>query len=171
MAVRINRITNANVYVDGASFLGKTEEIKLPDITTIMSEHKALGLVGKLELPSGLDKMDGEIKWSSFYKDAMAKMANPFQFVSLQVRASVETYGSQGRVEQKPLVVFMTVSFKKNPGGTIKQHDNAEFPSSFSCYYLKQVLDGQDILEFDVMANIYKVEGVDLLVDYRANVE
>jgi len=171
MAVKINRITNANVYLDGGTLLGRAEEIKLPDVAAKMSEHKALGMVGTIELPSGFDKMEGEIKWSSFYKDVMTKVANPFKFVSLQVRANVETYTSQGRTEQQSLVVFLTVAFKKNPGGTFKQHDNAEFPTGFACYYLKQVVDGQDVLEFDPMSNIYKVAGKDQLAEYRANVE
>ena len=171
MSVSINRITNAKVYLDGGTLLGKAEEIKLPDVTAKMNEHKALGMVGTIELPSGFDKMEGEVKWSSFYKDVMTKVANPFKFVSLQARCSVETYTSQGRTEQKSLVTFLTVAFKKNPGGTFKQHDNAEFPTGFACYYIKQVLDGQDILEFDPMSNIYKVAGEDQLANYRANVE
>jgi hypothetical protein len=171
MAITINRITNANIYLDGGSLLGKAEEIKLPDVTAKMNEHKALGMIGTVELPSGFDKMEGEIKWSSFYKDVMAKVANPFKFVALQVRANVETYGAQGRIEEKALVTFLTVAFKKNPGGTFKQHDNAEFPTSYSCYYIKQQLDGQDVLEFDAMSNIYKVNGEDMLANYRNKVE
>lgn len=171
MAIEINRITNANVYLDGGSLMGKAEEIKLPDIVAKMAEHKALGLAGTIELPSGFDKMEGEIKWSSYYPDAMAKVANPFKFVSIQVRCNVETYGGQGRTDEKPLVTFLTVAFKKNPGGTFKQHDNAEFPTSFTCYYIKQVFDGQDVLEFDAMSNIYKVNGEDMLANYRANIE
>ena len=169
MGIEINRITNANVYVDGGSLMGKAEEIKLPDITAKMVEHKALGLAGSIELPSGFDKMEGEIKWSSFYKDVMAKVANPFKFVSIQVRCNVETYGSQGRTTEKAMVTYLTVAFKKNPGGTFKQHDNAEFPTSCAVYYIKQVLDGQDILEFDALSNIYKVNGEDMLANYRAN--
>ena len=169
--IQVNRIVNANIYIDGTNLIGRAEEVKLPDIQAIMNEHKALGMVGTIELPSGFDKMEGEVKWSSFYKDVMTKVANPFKFVSLQVRCSVETYTSQGRTEQKSLVTFLTVAFKKNPGGTFKQHDNAEFPTGFACYYIKQVLDGQDILEFDPMSNIYKVAGEDQLANYRANIE
>ena len=169
--IQVNRIVNANIYIDGTNLIGRAEEVKLPDIQAIMAEHKALGMVGTIELPSGFDKMEGEVKWSSFYKDVMTKVANPFKFVSLQVRCSVETYTSQGRTEQKSLVTFLTVAFKKNPGGTFKQHDNAEFPTGFACYYIKQVLDGQDILEFDPMSNIYKVAGEDQLANYRANIE
>ncbi|MCO2667078.1 phage major tail tube protein, partial [Pseudomonas aeruginosa] len=52
--VQINRITNANVYLSNNSMLGKAEEIKLPDIQAIMAEHKALGMIGKVELPGAL---------------------------------------------------------------------------------------------------------------------
>lgn len=43
----------------------------------IMQEHKALGMVGKIELPAGFDKLEGEIKWNSFYHEVMRKTANP----------------------------------------------------------------------------------------------
>ena len=161
--IQLNRVTNANIYVDGNCLLGKAEEIKLPDITTVMSEHKALGMVGKIELPSGFEKMEGEIKWNSFYRDVWLKMNNPYSMVQLQVRSSVETYGAMGRMQQQPLVTFLSVMFKKNPMGTFKQNDNAEFSSSFACYYIKQQLAGEDMLELDVLANIYKVGGVDQL--------
>jgi P2 family phage contractile tail tube protein len=169
MAVNLNRITNANVYLANGSLLGKAEEIKLPDVQAKMVEHKALGMICTIELPSGFDKMEGDIKWSSYYPDVAAASANPYAFLPLQVRCSVETFGAQGRVAQKPLVTFLTVAFKKNAAGTFKQHDNAEFPNSFSVFYIKQVFDGQDVLEIDVLSNIYKVNGVDMMADYRAN--
>ncbi|MDO8771926.1 MAG: phage major tail tube protein [Burkholderiaceae bacterium] len=167
--IQLNRITNANIYMDGNSLLGRAEEIKLPEVSAMMTEHKALGMVGKIELPSGFDKMEGDLKWNSFYADVWLKVANPFSAVQLQCRSSVETYTSQGRTQQSALVTFLTVAFKKNPLGTFKQHDNAEFNSAFACYYIRQQLDGADILEFDAMANIYKVGGVDQLDLYRAN--
>ena len=168
--IQLNRVTNANIYVDGNCLLGKAEEIKLPDITAMMSEHKALGMVGKIELPSGFEKLEGEIKWNSFYRDVWLKMNNAYSMVQLQVRSSVETYGAMGRMQQQPLVTFLCVMFKKNPMGTFKQNDNAEFSSSFACYYIKQQLAGEDLLELDVLANIYKVGGVDQLDIYRNNI-
>lgn len=168
--IQLNRVTNANIYVDGNCLLGKAEEIKLPDITAMMSEHKALGMVGKIELPSGFEKLEGEIKWNSFYRDVWLKMNNAYSMVQLQVRSSVETYGAMGRMQQQPLVTFLSVMFKKNPMGTFKQNDNAEFSSSFACYYIKQQLAGEDLLELDTLANIYKVGGVDQLDIYRNNI-
>jgi uncharacterized protein len=169
MSIQVNRITNANVYMDGESYLGRAEEVKLPEVSAMMTDHKGLGLIGKFELPSGIDKMEGSIKWNSLYQDAFTKIANPFVAVSLQVRANLDVYNAQGRVEQKALVVFMTVMFKKFPGGMFKPHDNAEFDTSFTCQYMKTVIDGDELLEVDVLSNIYKVAGVDQLAAYRDN--
>ncbi|MEI7411020.1 phage major tail tube protein [Pectobacterium aroidearum] len=168
--IEVNRITNANIYINGTNLLGRAQEIKLPDVSMIMQEHKALGMVGKIELPAGFDKLEGEIKWNSFYREAMLAAANPYQSLVLQCRSSVERYGSQGRIEEVPLVTYMTIMFKKNPLGTFKQHENPDFSSAFNCTYIKQVMNGEDLLELDYMSNIFMVGGVDQLNSYRANI-
>ena len=168
--IQVNRINNANIYVNGNSLLGRAEQVKLPDVTTTMTEHKALGMVGKIELPAGFDKLEGEIQWNSLYEDVAVICANPFRAVELQCRSSIETYAAQGRVEEVELKTFLTVMFKKNPLGTFKQHDNVEFSSAFSCTYIKQVVNGRDILELDVLANIFRVDGEDMLINYRSNI-
>lgn len=168
--IEINRINNANIYLNGANLLGRAEEIKCPDLNMIMQEHKALGMVGKVELPAGFDKLEGEIKWNSFYRDAMLAAGNPYKALALQCRSNVQRYSSQGLIDEIPMVTFMTIMFKKNPLGTFKQHDNAEFTSGFSCTYIKQVMDGQELLELDYLANIFKVGGVDQLATYRTNI-
>lgn len=166
----IKQITNANVYIDGNSFLGKTEEIKMPDVVVTMTEHKALGLVGKIELPSGLDKMESTQKWNSLYPEVLKKAANPFTAVQLQCRSSMETYTGAGRTEQVPVVAFITGTFKKFPLGNFKQHDNVETETSMSITYIRLNMGGVDIVEVDVLANIYKVDGVDLLETYKTNI-
>ena len=94
MALQVKKMYNANAYVDGVSFLGKTEEVELPEIMAKMVEHKALGMIGGIELPSGWEKMEATIKWNSFYPDAMVKAADPFKTHNLQLRASLEELGS-----------------------------------------------------------------------------
>ncbi|HIW78790.1 MAG TPA: phage major tail tube protein [Candidatus Bilophila faecipullorum] len=168
--ISVNNVVNAAIYLNGNSFLGRAEEVKLPEITAIMKEHKALGMVGKFELPAGFDKMEGEIKWNSFYEDAMRVQGDIFTYHSIQCRSNVETYSSPGRFRQVPLVTFLTIQFKGSPLGEFKQHEGVGLTAKFSCTYIKQVLAGQEKLELDVLANIYKVDGVDLLADYRANI-
>jgi len=167
--ITVNRITNINIYMDGGSFLGKAEEISLPSIGFKMAEHKALGMVGTMEFFAGFDKMEAKIKWNSFYRDALLKMADPFQSISLQARGSLETWSNGGRIAQVPMVVFMKVVSKNFPLGSFKQHDNVEVESNLTVYTCKQEIDGVAVMELDVMSNIFKVNGVDLLAQYKAN--
>ena len=164
------QVVNANIYLNGKNLLGRAAEVKLPEVTAVMKEHSALGVVGKFELPAGFEKMEGEIVWNSFYADVLKLQGDIFSAHSLQCRSSWELHGSQGRSEEAPLVTFLTVQFKSFPLGEFKQHEGVNLTTKFSCTYVKQVLNGQDILELDVMANIYKAGGRDLLSNYRVNI-
>lgn len=167
--IKINRLTNANVYMDGKSFLGKAEEISLPTIKHKMSEHKALGMVGMMEFFAGIEKMEAKIKWNSFYPDALKKMGDPTTAIQLQVRASLEEYQAQGRTAQSPVVCFLTCTAKDFPMGNFKQHDNVEAETNLNVTYCRLEINREVIVEIDVLANIYKVNGVDILAQYRQN--
>jgi len=58
----------------------------------------------------------------------------------------------------------------ETPMGNYKQHDNVEAETSMSVTYIRVQVDGTDVVEVDVLANIYKVDGVDLLGAYKANI-
>lgn len=169
MGISVKKLFNANIYVDGNSYLGRAEEVNLPEIMAKMVEHKALGMVGTIELPSGWEKMEGSIKWNSFYPDVMKKAANPFTAYQFQLRGSLEDWTSAGRSGEAPYVCFMTVQFKGMPAGAFKQQENAEFESQLNVLYIRLEVDGQPIVEFDPLANIYRVDGVDVLSQYRNN--
>jgi uncharacterized protein len=170
MGITVNRLTNANIYIDGNSQLGKAEEVNLPDITFMLSEHKALGMIGKFELFSGIDKMEATIKWNAFYIDVLKQFANPRKTLKLQVRSSLESHDSSGLVSEVPCVAYLTVQPKNFPAGNYKQHDNVEATSKLTCTAYKLEIDGQDVVEFDALANIYSVDGVDIFANYRSNI-
>ncbi|MDR2452337.1 MAG: phage major tail tube protein [Candidatus Accumulibacter sp.] len=169
-SIQVNTLHNANLYIDGNSLLGQAEEFKLPVVTFKMVEHKAVGMVGTIKLPSGIDALEGEVKWNSFYPSAWPKLLDPFATLQLQARGSLETHSSQGRIAQVPYVVFLTAAFNEVPAGEFSQNDKAVFSSKYYASYIRQQVNGQDILEIDAMANIYKVGGVDKLDLYRQNI-
>lgn len=169
MAIAVNRLTNANVYLNGNNMAGKASEIDLPVVAQRMAEHNALGMSALMELPAGFDKMEARIKWNSFYPDAFGEMADPFKVHAIQCRSSLENYTSAGRTAETPYVVFMRGTFKSVPPGQFKQHENVEMESTVNVLYIRVEANGQTIMELDALANIYKVNGVDLLSTYRAN--
>ncbi len=167
--IKIGRLTNANVYVDGGSMLGRVQEFQCPTVTFKQAEHQALGLNGTIEYYAGIDKMEGSMKWTSYYPEYLKKMANPFQAVRMQVRGNLEEYQGGSRVGQTPVVVFLTIQPKNFPLGNFVQHDNVELETSYGCTYVRMEIDGEVITEVDVEANIFKVDGEDLLKEFRQN--
>ena len=168
--IQINKLINANIYMNGNNLLGRAEEIQLPQIKHKMAEHKALGMVGSAEFFAGIDKLECKIKWNALYPDVLRTCANPFVAVVIQVRASLETYNGAGRISEVPAVAYISGTFKEFPLGTIKPGDNAEYETSMSVTYAKLVVNGEEIFEIDVLENIYKVGGLDILSMYKSNI-
>lgn len=102
MPIAIQKINNANIYLDGESFMGRAEEVTLPKVVTKFVEHQGLGMHGTLELPVGLDKMEAKVKWGNVYTEVLRKAANPYESRTIMVRSSAEIYTNQGRIAEFP---------------------------------------------------------------------
>lgn len=166
----INSITNANLYIGANSFLGKVKELTLPEGAAKMVEHSALGQIGMIDLPAGFEKFEAKITWNSFYADALVQTGSIFDFLTMQARSSVKVYGANGLQQEVPLVVTMRGSSKNLPAGSFKQNENVEAETNLNVTYFKLSIDGKDVYEVDPVNNIYKVNGVDKLATYRANI-
>lgn len=166
----LNAIYNANVYVNGNSQLGRASEFKLPEISISTDEHKGLGMVGTIKLPSGVEALEGEITWNSFYPDVFIKIYNPFKACQLMVRANVQAFNAAGLAVEVPMVTMVTATFHKNPLGSYKPKEKAEFSSSYQATEIRQTLNGRETLYFNAFTNQYRVNGVDMLTQMRRNI-
>ena len=164
-----HRISNANLYLDGASFFGKCEEIDLGTIKTVMSDFQGLGMVGLIELPDGIDKLEGKITWNSLYVEAARKLVTPFKSLQLQCRSNVQVFNNGGLVNEVPLVTTMTITGKEYQLGTHKPRDPTKYETPFSATYVRQMINGEEVVLLDYLANIFRVGGEDQLGRYNRN--
>ena len=89
--------------------------------------------------------------------------------MNLQVRATQETFSGPGRIAQDAVVLFLIGTFKSLPMGTFKQNEPIEVKASMAITYARLEIAGSPVFEIDVLNNIYKQNGVDLMDTYRAN--
>lgn len=167
--INVSRITNCNIYMDGISLLGRAEEVELAFPKAKMTDHKGLGMFGTAEFPAGIEKLEAKIKWISVYEQVMQGISI-FQSHQFQVRASKEMYTSQGRIAEVPFVGLMTAQFKDGGPLNFKQHEQVDFPMVLVVYHCEYSIAGTQFLLYDVMSNIYRVNGVDQLAQFRANI-
>lgn len=169
--IKTNKVTNAVVYLNGSSCIGRAEEVTCPDIAPKMIDHKALGLIGEVELPTtAIQKMSAKIKWNAIYQDVMKQTHNPFQQIRLQIRANIDSYENQSLSSQLPCVIKMTAVSKKQGGLVFKPNDNVEREDEFNVTAYSLEIDGEEIIAVDVLANIWRVNGVDMLATFRDNI-
>ena len=166
----INAIYNANVYLDGVNLLGRAAEFKMPENEISQDEHKGLGMVGTIKLPSGVEALEGEITWNSVYPEVAAKAFNPFKAAQLMVRGNLQTFNAQGLAQEVPVVITVAALFSKNALGTFKPKEKSEHSTMFQAHEVRAVADGREMLYYNAFTNTYRVNGTDVLAQYRRNV-
>lgn len=165
----INRITNANAYLDGVTLIGCLDELELPNIKFNTEDVKALGMFATIEMPSGLDKLEAKLKWNAVYGDNF-KAESPLKSVSLTVKSNMKSQGAAGSLKDIPVTVTISGVFKEIPLGTLKGQEKIDgLQHVMSVYYVKLEEAGKPIYEVDVFNNIIKFGSVDILNEFRLN--
>jgi len=167
--INASGVFNANVYINGISLLGRAEEIELAWPKAKMVDHKSLGLMGTVEIPVGIDKLEAKFKWMSVFSEVLAVMGI-FQSNVFTILASIEQFTSSGRIAQLPFVGTMVGQFKDGGPLNFKQHERVDFPSTLVVYSCSYIIAGVTVLAYDAFSNIYLVNGVDQNAQFRANI-
>lgn len=170
MANDIAKVSNISIFDGSKDLLGLAGEMTLPDITATVEEHQGVGQVVKIELPTGtLEKMEAKVKWNTFYPDIWIKGGDTMMIRKLQMFGNVNIHNSSGLVAQKQMKVALSARWKKTPGGVYGPAKSPEIEQELSVFYFKMSYDGKDMIEVDAFANVYKVDGKDVLETYRKN--
>jgi len=169
MALTISKVFDANVYVNNASKHGQASEITCPNVEAVMNEYNSLGMLGTLELPAGFSAMEATFTWTYPDNDAQIAFANPFKAVDVMVRSSKAVYENGGLVEEQPVAIFMRGLPKQHQGGSFAGKDAVNPESAVAVNYYKLEVDGEEIIEVDVINNIFKVDGEDVLAKRKLN--
>lgn len=169
MALTTAKLRDANVYVNGTSTHGQSTEITLPNIQASKSEYKALGMAGTLKLFNGFDALEATIKWSSPNNDVKIACADPRKVVDLMIRSTRDVYVNGDLTEEQPVIYFVKGTCNNYGLGTLKAKDDTETETKIDLTYVKEVVNGQELVELDIANNIFRINGEDMLAQYRQN--
>lgn len=167
---KIVRMTNGILFIDGQCTYGIVEEVNNPEVKAKMSDHKVLGMNGTIELSSGLDKMEASFKLNGPSEDVSAMATDVKTPHSFVFRGNAEYYVGDKKVAERPYVASWNGTFKNAKMGDQKQHENTELTYTINVSYAKLTINGVVKFEIDIINNIHKSNGVDLLATYKQNV-
>jgi P2 family phage contractile tail tube protein len=168
--MEITSIIGAMVYGPNGAFFGKFDEITLPDVKIKAQENKTTDSIGVRRVPGiSLEALEATFKAASFNAEFHAMASNPYEEVGLQVRSNMILARGQGRAQGKGVRLDLRGWFSsaKEPG--IKQGEGGQCEYKLEVHALKLTVDGRVIKEVDIDNYIWKVDGKDLLADFRRN--
>ena len=168
--INIAKISNARVFLNGGSLVGMAETVTgLGCPKPKFDDFKALGLLSSVQLFSSFEQPEVKIKWTSLYRETAQYLYDPLHAQRFQVRASQEIYKSAGLVQSLPVVINFSGFVTENSDPSVEQGTAVSTETTIRVISADMTIDGTQIYQYDVMANVYTVGGVNIFSKIFAN--
>lgn len=156
-------------WIDGEQFDSHAEVVQIEPIEFGKSEEKRLGLMGTGKVNMQFEPIVMKIVWRSPLPEWSILTADPFTARLVQFLGNISIDHTEGRVEEVPYVIEATAIPDQHDTGEIEINEVPTYETLFNCTQLTQIINGTEILRFDLYAYEYTVDGTDLMEARRAN--
>ena len=166
--MQIQKLTHCNVYMGGVSYVGQFSEVSVPEVKHKPQDHKPGDSIGTRRIPGPLEAMECTLKADGFYSDFHIAASNPNAEVKLQVRANLKVTAG-GSAQDIPVSMDLVGWFSSDKVGSFQAQDYAKPEYKLEVHYFCLKVDGTEIQAIDVDNHIHRVNGEDLLAQFRSN--
>lgn len=145
------KIKHLNVFVDGTSWVGESEDYTPAKLTRKMEGYRGGGMPGAVNVDMGYDDgaLDTQFTFGGFNEELIKRMgAAKADGVSLRFAGSIQRddTGDVGSIE-----IICRGRFKEVDNGTLKAGDNSQTKISMVNTYYKVIVDGAVLHEIDLI--------------------
>lgn len=160
------KLKNMNLFNEGNAFLGQIAELTPPKVSHTMEDWRGGGMLGAVKIDHGLEALEFEWTIGGFSNQVIGQMGIT-QIDGVLIRAlgafQAEDTGAVSSVE-----LVMRGRHQELDFGNWKPGDDTEKKVKTVLTYYKVIVDGSELLEIDVIAGIYRVNGIDRYAEIRA---
>jgi uncharacterized protein len=154
-----------NVFQNGVSYRGKAEEVTPPKLTRKMEEWRGAGMLGPIQLDMGMEGM--ELEWSvgGIDKDMLTQFgAITADSIMLRFAGAAQNDDTGDWVAVEIVVHGRQ---KELDFGSFKPGDKTTVKATMPLTYYKLSIDGEDVIEIDLINFIAVMGGKDVLAEVR----
>lgn len=162
------KLKNMNLFNDGNSYLGEVKTVTLPALGRKMEGYRGGGMNGPVKVDLGMSDDGIQLEWKLGGLDlvvlrqfgvtnasgVMLRFTGYFQQDDTEETANVEIV-VRGRHE--------TIEM-----GDAQPGEDTEHGVTTTCSYYRLIVNGEDIIEIDLLNFVEVVNGVDMLAKQRA---
>lgn len=162
------RLVNFNVYHDNKKLIG-VATVEMPELEAMTDTITGSGILGEVEVPilGHFSAASCTITWHTPTKQALLLSAQKSTHY-LDLRGSFQEYdAASGVYTTYGVRLSMRVSPKTLSLGGLEPASATDTEREFSVFYIKAFVNDKEVLEYDPLNFIWRVNGIDQLASIR----
>jgi P2 family phage contractile tail tube protein len=157
-------LRNFNVIIEGRPMAGVAEELVLPSLERKMEEYRGAGMLGPVSLDLGLEPLKLEFTLVEFNPDVIKAWGlGDAGGINVRFMGAARTDDSNSAVDA--IEVAVRGRWKKLEQGSAKNADVAKMKVEMPLTYYRYKLNGDVLIEIDLVSGKEVVGGVDRSAD------
>lgn len=164
-------LNHYKVYDEGENLAGVSGEFELPELSAITDTLEGTGVLGEIEDPATgqFGSATFKVPFAVLYKDIYT-IADQNHPKLITLRGSEQVMDSAtGETKHVPVKIVCRGKAKTITNGSAQKGKKMESEIEQELLYYKVEVDGEELVELDKLNFVYKVRGVDLMAQIRAN--
>ncbi|MBD8268381.1 MULTISPECIES: phage major tail tube protein [Pseudomonas] len=161
------KLKNLNLFNDGNSYLGVAKTVTLPALGRKMEAYRGGGMNGPVKADLGFSDDGIQFEWKTGGLDLISlRQFGAVNASSVALRFS-GPYQQDDTGEVSNVEVVVRGRHETIEMGDAQPGEDTEHSMTTTCSYYKLTVDGEEIIEIDLLNFVEKVNGVDMLEKHR----
>ncbi|AZE99047.1 Phage major tail tube protein [Pseudomonas orientalis] len=161
------KLKNLNLFNDGNSYLGVAKSVTLPALGRKMEAYRGGGMNGPVKADLGMSDDGIQFEWKTGGLDLISLR----QFGAVNASAVALRFSGPYQQDDTGEVSIVEVVVRGRHEtiemGDAQPGEDTEHSMTTTCSYYKLTVDGEEIIEIDLLNFVEKVNGVDMLEKHR----
>ena len=164
------KLKNLNLFNDGNSYLGLVKSLTLPSLGRKMEAYRGGGMNGPVKADLGMSDDGIQFEWKTGGLDLISlRQFGAVNASSVALRFS-GPYQQDDTGEVSNVEVVVRGRHETIEMGDAQPGEDTEHSMTTTCSYYKLTVDGEEIIEIDLLNFVEKVNGVDMLEKHRTGI-
>lgn len=158
------KLKSFDIYQNGIDWVGQVGEIVLPKLTGKNEDWRGAGMNAPVEANLGMEKLEAELTFGGVMYDVYRQWGGKVDGTLLRFAGAYQADDSE---DVDAVEVVMRGRYNEIDPGKAKPGDDTEFKVKAALAYYKLIVNGEVLVEIDVLGMIEIINGVDRLAAQR----
>lgn len=161
------KLKNMNLFNDGSSYLAVAKSVTLPSLGRKMEAYRGGGMNGPVKADLGFSDDGIQLEWKTGGLDLVSLRQFGMVKASGVLLRFTGAFQQDDTEEMSSVEVVVRGRHETIEMGDAQPGEDTEHAMTTTCSYYKLIVDGEVIIEIDLLNFVEMVDGVDMLEGQR----